>query len=95
MVYSALKNAECDITRVNVDVADYKHQRADRLAEKAQDWLKKAKESGEPTHLQPMNAADRRVIHKLASEHGLISESDGEGRDRHIVLKPAEASKKD
>jgi predicted RNA-binding protein Jag len=36
-----------------------------------------------------MNAADRRTIHKLAQEWGLISESAGEGRDRHIVLKPA------
>jgi spoIIIJ-associated protein len=37
--------------------------------------------------LKPMNAADRRVIHKLAAESGLTSESVGEGRDRHIVLK--------
>lgn len=93
MVSSALKNAEHAITRVNVDIADYKHQRAERLAERAQEWLKEAKESKEPTHLQPMNAADRRVIHKLAHEHGLVSESDGEGRDRHIVLKPATEEK--
>jgi len=37
--------------------------------------------------LNPMNAADRRIIHKLAAEYGLTSESEGEGRDRHIVLK--------
>jgi predicted RNA-binding protein Jag len=37
--------------------------------------------------LEPMNAADRRVIHKLAGEYGVTSESAGEGRDRHIVLK--------
>jgi predicted RNA-binding protein Jag len=36
-----------------------------------------------------MNAADRRTVHKLAQEWGLVSESDGEGPDRHIVLKPA------
>jgi predicted RNA-binding protein Jag len=39
--------------------------------------------------LQPMNAADRRVIHKLADDNGLTTESVGEGRDRHVVLKPA------
>jgi predicted RNA-binding protein Jag len=39
--------------------------------------------------LQPMNAADRRVVHKLASEYNLTSESIGEGRDRHIILKPS------
>ncbi len=42
--------------------------------------------------MKPMNAADRRVIHKLASEHGMETESVGQGRDRHIVLKPGDAS---
>jgi predicted RNA-binding protein Jag len=37
-----------------------------------------------------MNAADRRTVHRVASEAGLASDSVGEGRDRHIVLKPAE-----
>ena len=85
---SALKNNEYEIYRVNVDVADYKKHRADRLAEHAEEWLKIVKNSGKPLDLQPMNAADRRVVHKLASEHGLVTESIGEGRDRHIVLKP-------
>jgi len=33
-----------------------------------------------------MNAADRRIIHQLAADWGLSSESSGEGRDRHIIL---------
>ena len=90
MVSSALKNNGHSIYRVNVDVADYKKQRAGRLAEHAQKWLDEVKKSGKPMDLQPMNAADRRTVHKLAGEHGLITESIGEGRDRHIVLKPAE-----
>lgn len=89
MVSSALKNNGHEITRVNVDVAEYKRQRADRLAETAKEWINKVKESGEEMHLRPMNGADRRVIHKVAGEHGLETESQGEGRDRHIVLKPA------
>ena len=90
MVSSALKNNGHSIYRVNVDVADYKKQRAGRLAEHAQQWLDEVKKSGKPMDLQPMNAADRRTVHKLAGEHGLSTESIGEGRDRHIVLKPAE-----
>jgi len=89
MVSSALKNNEYETNRVNVDVADYKKQRADRLAQTAEAWVKQVKDSGEPMDLQPMNAADRRVIHKLAAEYELSSESVGEGRDRHIVLRPA------
>ncbi len=86
---SALKSGEYPLTRVNIDIAEYKQQRANRLAEKAEVWINEVKESGEPKHLQPMNAADRRTIHKLAGDNGLITESEGEGRDRHIVLKPS------
>ena len=86
---NALKSQNFAHTRVNLDVADYKKQRADRLREKAEGWVKKVQESGETMALQPMNAADRRVVHQLASEYGLQTESVGQGRDRHIVLNPA------
>jgi spoIIIJ-associated protein len=83
----ALKNQGYEHNRVNVDVADYKKQRADRLREKAEAWVKQVQDSGEPMDLSPMNAADRRIVHQLAAEYGLTSESIGQGRDRHIVLK--------
>lgn len=89
MVASALKNQNYAVTRVNVDVAEYKKQRAERLAQTAEEWVKQVQTSGEPYEVKPMNAADRRVVHKVAAEAGLASESVGEGRDRHIVLKPA------
>ncbi len=86
IVSNALKNAGYRYARVNVDVAEYKKQRADRLAETAQEWIKKVQDSGEPYELKPMNAADRRIVHKVAGEAGLQTESVGEGRERHIVL---------
>jgi spoIIIJ-associated protein len=89
MVSNALKNNNYEVTRVSIDIAEYKKQRSDRLAGQAKEWLEKVKSSKEPMHLKPMNAADRRTIHKLADEHGLTTESEGEGRERHIVLKPA------
>jgi len=90
LVSNALKNQGYEYTRVNVDIAEYKKQRAERLAAKAETWMKEVKEKDEPMDLQPMSAADRRTVHKLAAEWGIVSESTGEGRDRHIVLKPAE-----
>lgn len=86
---TALKNNGYGHNRVNVDVADYKKQRADRLRERAEDWVKQVRDSGQPMDLEPMNAADRRVVHQLAAEYGLASDSAGDGRERHIVLKPA------
>lgn len=88
LVSSALKNQGFEYTRVNVDIAEYKKQRAQRLAERAEEWVKEVKEGGKDMELQPMNAADRRTLHKLAAEWGIVSESIGEGRDRRIVLKP-------
>lgn len=89
LISNALKNQNFAFTRVNVDIADYKKQRATHLRDQAEPWMKQVKDSGEEMHLTPMNAADRRTVHKLAQEYGLASESAGEGRDRHIVLKPA------
>lgn len=90
MVSSALRNQGYKLVRVSIDVADYKKARANRLLEVARGWVEEVKKSGQPMELQPMNSADRRVVHKLASEEGLISESVGEGRERHIVLKPGQ-----
>lgn len=90
-VSNALKNQNYAHTRVNVDVAGYKKQHNDRLAKQAETWFQEVKDSGKPKDLQPMNAAERRVVHKAAEEYGLTTESVGEGRDRHIVIKPVEA----
>jgi len=94
IVSNALRNNGFAHVRVSVDVADYKKQRASRLSKTAEDWVKQVKESGEAMHLNPMNAADRRTIHKLAEEEGLTTESEGESRDRHVVLKPKPGTKK-
>jgi spoIIIJ-associated protein len=90
MVSNALRSNGYQTSRVNVDIAEYKKARAERLLQTAEGWVKQVKESGEEMQLRPMNAADRRLVHKLAGEEGLQTESVGEGRDRHIVLKPSE-----
>ena len=95
MVSMALKNKDMEVSRVNLDVADYKKQRAHRLEETAVAWLEEVKRTGTPKHLAPMNSADRRTIHRMAGEHGLITESEGFGHERHIVVKPAAAAAAD
>lgn len=88
-VSTALKNQNYSHTRVNVDVAGYKKQHAERIAKQAEDWFEEVKSSGKAKDLAPMSPADRRVVHKAAEDYGLTTESVGEGRDRHIVIKPA------
>jgi len=88
IITSALKNKNYAHTRVNIDIAGYKKQRAERLAKQAEIWFKEVQKSGQPKELEPMNPADRRTIHKAADDYGISTESVGFGGDRHIVLKP-------
>jgi spoIIIJ-associated protein len=87
MVSTMLKNAESSLNRVNIDIADYKQHRAERLLKQLEEWVAKVRESKEPLALNPMSAADRRTIHRGLEEYSdVTSHSEGEGRDRHIVL---------
>ena len=80
------KNAE--LTRVNLDIADYKRRHNDQIADQAEEWAKQVLASGEEMSLRPMNPAERRVVHKVLSDYSALStESEGEGRDRHIVIR--------
>lgn len=87
LVSTMLKSSEAELNRVNIDVADYKKQRADNLREQLADWVKTVRDKKEPLVLKPMNSADRRTIHKgLEHYSDVTSHSEGEARDRHIVL---------
>lgn len=86
VVSMALAAKDAEITRVNVDVADYKRQRADRLTEKAEHWIEKVRSTGEPMTLD-LNPADRRIIHKLAEDYSdITTHSEGEGRERKLII---------
>lgn len=87
MVMSALKNKNLEYVRVNVDVADYKKAQNDRLAEQVEEWVAEVKSKGKDIELRPMNPAYRRIVHKVASENGLETESVGEGYNRHVIIK--------
>lgn len=86
IVSTALRNKGAVLARVNVDIADYKKQREEKLAEKARGWIEAVRESGD-SHVARLNAADRRVVHRVASEYEDIQTfSEGEGRERHIII---------
>ena len=86
LVSTSLRNQEAELTRVNVDVADYKKQREEKLAEKARGWIEEVRATGD-SHVARLNAADRRIIHQVAAEYEDIQTfSEGEGRERHIII---------
>ena len=86
IVSMVLAAREAEVTRVNVDVANYKRQREDRIAEKAEGWIQKVRETGQTMSLD-LNAADRRIVHKVAQDYSDIeTHSEGEGRARKIFI---------
>ncbi len=90
LVSMALVAKGGELTRVNVDVANYKKQRADRIASKAEGWIAKVRKSGEPMEIN-LNAADRRVVHKVAADYSDIeTHSEGEGRERKLIISKTE-----
>lgn len=86
IVSMTLSARDAEVTRVNVDIADYKGSRADRIAEKAESWIRKVRETGEPMTVD-LNPADRRVVHKLAEDYSdITTHSEGEGKERKLII---------
>lgn len=86
VVSMALTSRDAELTRVNVDVADYKRQRAEHIAEQAEEWIRTVRQTGESRRLN-LNAADRRIVHKVAQDYSDIStHSEGEGRERQLII---------
>ncbi|MCR5741245.1 MAG: KH domain-containing protein [Gammaproteobacteria bacterium] len=74
---------------VTVDCGGYKEQRNKQLEILATKCAKEVAETKTAAHLDPMNAYERRVIHeKLSDWRDVYTESEGEGKERHIVIKP-------
>ena len=89
IVSMTLVARNADVTRVNIDVADYKRQRADKIEHQAEQWIRQVRNNSKKRILE-LNAADRRVVHRFASDYSDIETfSTGEGRERrlHIVKK--------
>lgn len=85
-ISTVLRNKQAALVRVNIDIADYKKQRAEKLAEKARGWIENVRKTGD-SHVAHLNASDRRVIHQVATEYSDIETfSEGEGRERRIII---------
>lgn len=89
LVSTVLRNKEAAVWRVNIDIADYKKQRADKLAKQAREWIESVRTSGD-SYVAQLNAADRRIVHQVATEYDDIrTHSEGEGRERVLIISQA------
>lgn len=73
--------------RVALDCSNYRAKREKTLEELAEKMAKKTLKTSRPVRLEPMNAAERRIIHKtLQSYEGVSTYSEGREPYRRIVI---------
>lgn len=76
--------------RIHVDVGGYREKRRAALSGFAREVAAKVQESGDEYALEPMTAADRKVVHDAIAEiDGLETLSDGEEPRRRVVIRSA------
>ncbi len=80
--------------RVMVDVSGWRKNKEDDLEGRAKEWAQEVLETQKEIALDPMPSWQRRIVHLVIEEtEGIESESVGDGRDRHLVIRPAGSAK--
>ena len=75
--------------RVIVDADFYRERRKKTLTALAKKLAKQAFDQHKEIALEPMNSYERRILHAaLANSNEATTRSDGEGKDRHVVIVP-------
>ena len=76
--------------RLLVDVAAYRQKRKAALERFTRSVAEQVKESGVAKALEPMHAADRKIVHDTVNDiDGVVTSSDGEEPRRRVVITPA------
>ncbi|MFZ4117102.1 MAG: protein jag [Rhodoluna sp.] len=86
----AVQTKTQSFSRLILDIAGSRQVRLDALTKVVNKVIDKVKDTNAPVAMKAMSSYERKIAHDLIAEAGLISESEGEGKDRHIVAKPAE-----
>lgn len=84
-----VKQSVGEWVKILLDINNYRNEQKERLTKMAQDLGQKVIATGVPVEMANMSAYERRICHMaLVEMEGITGESEGEGEDRHIVIKP-------
>lgn len=85
-----------EFSRLILDVGGSRDARRRELEELVVRAVRRIEEGAATAALPPMSSYERKIVHDLAADRGYLSESEGEGRDRHTVLQaPADDEQQD
>lgn len=83
----AVQNKTGHFSRVILDIGgsrDARQQELEKLVDRA---IARLDEGASQASLPAMSSYERKLVHDIVSDRGLISESYGDGADRHTVLR--------
>jgi spoIIIJ-associated protein len=85
-----IRSMSSEAALVRVDCDNFQEIREERLRSLAQRMAEEVRRFGKPRTLEPMNPADRRIIHvTLADDPHVVTESEGDGFFKRVMIRPA------
>lgn len=76
-------------SRLMLDIGGHRAKRRTTLEGIARAAVAEVTGSGEPVSLKPMTPFERKVVHDVVAEAGLVSDSQGVEPNRYVVVRPA------
>lgn len=88
LVKQLIQNQFDNMIKINLDASNYKYDQTKRFERNIKNIAKEVLRTKVDSQLDPMNSYTRRIVHTIISEYeNLATESIGEGKDRHVVIK--------
>lgn len=78
-----------EFSRLILDIGGSRDARKAELSGLVDRAIERLEGGADAAALPPMSSYERKLVHDVAAERGYTSESEGEGRDRHTVIRRA------
>jgi len=78
-----------DDFEIYVDVGNWRRRKEEKLKQMALDAAQRVETENEPQAIYNLTNSERRVVHVALADHPAVETiSEGEGENRHIIVKP-------
>ncbi len=85
----AVQTKTGSFSRLILDIGGSREARVAELGVLVGKAVERIEEGADSAALPPMSSYERKLVHDIVAERGFSSESEGEGRDRHTVIRRA------
>jgi spoIIIJ-associated protein len=82
----AVQSKTGGFSRLILDVGGSREARVAELTVLVDRAIERIEGGAASAALPPMSSYERKLVHDVVSDRGFVSESEGEGRDRHTVI---------